>query len=47
MSKPAASTPSSGQFVTMSAFAALAVEDPEDSGEELVQEEHAQPSSDT
>lgn len=46
MSRPAATT-SSGQFVTMSAFAALPVEDPEESGEELVEEEHAQPSSDT
>ena len=46
MSRPAAPT-SSGQFVTMSAFAALAVEDPVESDEELVQEEHAQPSSDT
>lgn len=44
MSKPLATT-SSGQFVTKSAFAALAVEDLE-SEEEIVHEEHAQPSSD-
>lgn len=46
MSKPAATTPSS-QFMTKSAFAALAVEDPEESEEEFVHEEHGQPSSDT
>jgi len=46
MSKPAATIPS-GQFMTKSAFAALPVEDPEESEEELVEEEHAQPSSDT
>ncbi|KAF8134651.1 phosphatidate cytidylyltransferase [Boletus edulis] len=46
MSRPAATT-SSGQFVTKSTFAALAVEDLEESEEELVQDDHVQPSSDT
>lgn len=43
----APATTSSGQFVTKSAFAALAVEDPEELEEEFVQEEQVQPSSDT
>lgn len=46
MSRPPATT-SSTQFVTRSAFAALAVEDVEDSEDELVREEHLPPSSDT
>lgn len=46
MSRPAAPVPP-GQFMTKSAFAALAVEDPEEFEEEVVQEEQVQPSSDT
>ncbi|KAG9316651.1 phosphatidate cytidylyltransferase [Chiua virens] len=46
MSKTPATT-ASGQFNTKSAFAALAVEDVEDSEEELIGEEHVEPSSDT
>jgi phosphatidate cytidylyltransferase len=42
MSWPTGTT-STKQFVTKSAFEALAVEDGEESEEELVQEEHARP----